>query len=248
MVGEALHLGEVMTDIEDRDRERGVQRLEVRQDLVLAQTVEPGKRLVHEQKPGLREQGTPDRDPLALSARKAERRPVEKVLHPEQRDDIIKARRLLGPAPHGAAVAIEQIAADREVREQARLLKHVADRPLMGRPEIRAVLPDLPADREIAVLQHLQTGDAAQHRRLAAARWSEQRGHAPHRRLEAGIEREGAEHAAKARDKRGIGLVAHGPSCPTRFPIKAIERMTRKEKTTMPADRMCAWVHLSVST
>ena len=117
----------------------------------------------------------------------------------------------------------------------------------MGRPEIRAVLPDLIADREIAVAERLQPGDAAQHRRLAAARRPEQRRHALHRRLETGIERERAEPAPKARDDRGV-LVAHAPSRPTRFPIKAIERMTRKEKTSMPADRMCASVQRSVST
>ena len=248
VVGEPLHLGDVMADVEDRDRERGMQRLEVGQDLVLAQAVEPGERLVHQQKPGLREQGAPDGDPLALAARKAERRPIEKALHPQQRDDLVEARRLLGPAPQGTAVAIEKVAPDREMREQARLLEHVADRPLIGRPESRAVLPDLAADREIAVPQHLQPGDAAQHRRLAAARRPEERGHAAHRRLERGIEHEGAERAPKARDDRGGGLGAHAPSRPTRFPITAIERMTQKEKTSMPADRMCASVQRSVST
>ena len=97
MIGEALDLGEVVADVKDRNRERGMQRLEVGQDLVLAQAVEPGERLVHEQQPGLREQSAPDRDPLALAARQAQRRPIEQALHPEQRDDIVEARRLARP-------------------------------------------------------------------------------------------------------------------------------------------------------
>ena len=97
MVGEALDLGEVVADVQDRDRERGVQRLEIGQDLVLAQAVEPGQRLVHQQQPGLREQRAADRDPLALAAREAQRRPIEQTLHPEQRHDVVEPDRLLGP-------------------------------------------------------------------------------------------------------------------------------------------------------
>ena len=42
--------------------------------------------------------------------------------------------------------------------------------------------------------------------------------------------------------RRSGVLAAHAPSCPTRFPSKAIARMTRNEKTSMPADRICASV------
>ena len=96
MVGEALDLGEVVADVKDRNGERGMQRLEIGQDLVLAQAIESGQRLVHEQQLGLREQGAPDRDALAFAARQAKRGPIEKVLHPEQRNDLVEARRLLG--------------------------------------------------------------------------------------------------------------------------------------------------------
>ena len=217
-------------------RERGVQRLEIGQDLVLGQAVERRQRLVHQQQPGLREQRAADRDPLALAAREAQRRAVEQARDPEQLDDLVEARHFLGAAR--AALAGGHRADCRAPRDAGTgsppgTRSRPAARGRAGRPAL--VLPDLAADREMAVAQHLQAGDAAQHGGLAAAGGAEQRGDAaasaPRTRRRARMCRACRESARRSRRCPR----AHARSRPVRFSISIIARITAKENTSMPA-------------
>ncbi len=131
-----------------------------------------------------------DRHPLALAAGEIARRPVEQRRHAEQVGDLVEGDLSLSGDGFATRRAEQQVLAHREVRKQARFLEDVAERPLVGRQERSvAVLPDVAVDVADAVGEPVQARDAAQHRGLAAARRTEQRGHALRRRGEAGVER-----------------------------------------------------------
>ena len=209
-----------------------MQALEKGQDLVLGLAVECGERFVHEEQLRLREQRTADGDALALSTGEVARRPVEELRQAEQVDHLVECDPALGRRAF-LRCPEEQVAPHREMREQARFLKDVADRPLMRRFEGRSVLPDVAVDRAIAVTQALQTRDAAQDRGLAAAGRSEKTGHACRRYRKGGVELESPERAAEGGADRLSALIRLARA--TRLSIRVIARMTAKAKTTMPA-------------
>ena len=163
LVGEALDLGDRVGDVDDRQREAIAQPLEERQDLVLGRPVERRQRLVHQEELGLRQERPSDRHPLALAAGKLARSAVEQRRDAEELDHFVEAD---APAP-GLALcarrAEQEVAADREMGEQARLLEHIAERTFVGRQE-RAVpiLPDVAADDADSVADPREPGDAAQ--------------------------------------------------------------------------------------
>ncbi len=132
------------------------------------------------------------------------------------------------------------------MREQARFLKDVADRPLMRRFEGRSVLPDVSVDGAIAVTQALQTRDAAQDRGLAAAGRSEKTGHAGRRHRKGSVELESPKRAPEGGADRLVG--AHSLARATRLSIRVIAKMTAKAKATIPAERMLASNQRDVST
>src|SRR5262245_34959578 len=223
-----------------------MQLLEVWQDAVLGQPIERSERFVHEQELGLRQQRAADRDALALATRQSPRRTLKQALHTKQTNHVVELDVLRGTARERAAIAVEQVLAHRHVREQARFLKHVADRACVRRPKPLAVLPDLASQREISIRQMRQSGRAPQYRCLTASGRSEQRCKALRRRLEGSVKREGAELAAEARSNRIVA--GHVPTPRSRFSSNIMVRMTQNEKVSMPADRMWAGVHCSVST
>ena len=69
VIGDAHHLADLVTDIDDRYRQLVVQALQVRQDIGAACQVQIRQRFVHQQQLRAGEQGARDRDPLALTAR-----------------------------------------------------------------------------------------------------------------------------------------------------------------------------------
>src|SRR5208282_2448153 len=131
--------------------------------------------------------------PLALAAGKLSRSAVEQRGDAKQLDHLVEGDFSFGSLALAARRAEDEVAADREMRKQARLLEHIAERTSKGRQE-RAVpvLPDVAADDAQAVGKPLQPCDAAQDRGLAAARRAEQGGHALRRRGKAGVERKRA--------------------------------------------------------
>ena len=114
-----------MRDVDDRRPAFIAQPLQDGQDLGLAGLIQRGQRLIHQQQARPCQQGAPDRDPLLLPAGQALRTALKQHLQPQQGDDLID--------PHPTALvprepaAIEQILAHAEMREQPRILKHIAD-------------------------------------------------------------------------------------------------------------------------
>src|SRR5690606_22551349 len=96
----------------------------------------------------------------------------------EQFDDLVEPNVLLDSAC--ALLAVDEVPADRKMREQARFLEHVAERATMRRHEMPVVLPDLIAHRD-ASGDAVEPGHGSQDRRLAATGRSEQGRDAVHR-------------------------------------------------------------------
>ena len=130
--------------------------------------------------------------------------------------------------------------------KQRRFLKHNAERPTIGGAELRGVLPHIITEREVTVGEPLEPGGTPQQRGLAAAGRTEERREPTRLRLEGRIEHERAELATKACADRTVAV--HCPARRKLFSSNIIARMTQKEKTNMPAARIWAGVHCSVST
>ena len=174
------------------------------------------------------------------------RRPIEQGREAKQIDYLVEANRVRLSRASRATGAIEQVAPHGEVRKQARFLKNVADGTPVRWQEGRRVLPYLAVDRAKSLTQPVEAGDAAEHRRLAAARGSKQRRDAPRGCFERRVERKRADRAAKTRLD---DLAAHHrPARATRCSISVIASMTIKAKIAMPAARILASRHCMVST
>ena len=196
LVAEAFDLGHVVGNVEDRQREMIAQLFNERENLRLRPAVQRRKRLIHQQDLRLRQQGAANADALTLASREIARRTVQKRTDSQEVDDFVEVDR--GSVMLLLRSAEEQILSHGEVGKEARLLKHVAERPLMRRNESSAaVLPDLARDIAEPILDVDQSGDAAQNRGLAAAGRAEQHRDSGRRNLENGLERELAERAAK---------------------------------------------------
>ena len=190
VVGQPRHLVQRMGHIDDGQRHRAVQAFEVGQDLGLARRVQRGQRLVHQQQPRAGRQGAGDGHALALAAGERGGTAVHQRADAEQVHRLVQRDAALGGGD--AALAVVEVAAHVEVREQRRLLDHVADRALVGRHEDgagRVVLPGLAVQRDPSG-RPLQSGQRAQQRRLAAARRAEQRAHALRRQGQRHLQRE----------------------------------------------------------
>jgi hypothetical protein len=178
VVGQARHLVQRVGDVEHRDAQLARQPLEPGQQLGLARGVQRGQRLVHQQQARAGGQRAGDGHALALAARQAGGPARQQVADAQQLDGLLQRHAPLGG--RHAAPAEVQVALHRQVREQAGLLEHHAQRAAVrGPPDAgRVVLPHLAAHRDVAAGRPCQAGDAAQQRGLAAARGAEDRAHA----------------------------------------------------------------------
>ncbi len=136
----------------------------------------------------MQRQGAGDGDALALAAGELMRTAVEQMGDAEQFDGLVQRLPVHGVAD--ALHAVGQIAARAQMREEAGLLKDVAERALVGRQEGPAVLPDLAVDAQIAVRHAHQPGDQTQQAGLAGAGVTEERGDAPTGQRQIHVERE----------------------------------------------------------
>ena len=196
LVAEALDLGHVVGNVEDRQREMIAQLFNERENLRLRPAVQRRKRLIHQQDLRLSKQGAANADALSLASGQIAWRTVQKRTDSQEIDDFVEVDRGSVMLLHRSAE--EQILSHGEVGKEARLLKHVAQRSLMRRNESSAaVLPDLARDIAEPILDVDQSGDAAQHSRLAAARRAEQHRDSGRWNLEDGLERKLAERTAK---------------------------------------------------
>ncbi len=229
-----------------------VQPLEERQDFTLGRAVQRRQRLVHQQQLRLRQQSPPDRDALPFAAGQLVRRPVQQACKSEQCDDLVEADAGGFRRSHVTRRAVKQVGSNREMREQARLLEHVADWPLVSSSEGRWVLPDLAVDRAEASGQVLQAGQTARHGGLAAAGRAEDRGDAGGWNGETGVQPKRPDRATK-RGQDSTGFVRgrvrrHARTPALRFSISIMVRITANANTTMPPARMLASRHRDAST
>src|SRR5262245_40909792 len=121
------YLSSIMTDVNKRYTSFITQAFQIRQDVAFACGIERSERFVQQQQARAHQQGTTNRDTLALSAGKLARPPVEQMANIKEVDHMLKGGGLTFMTVHPAAVF--KIATHRKVREQATFLKHVADAP-----------------------------------------------------------------------------------------------------------------------
>ncbi len=172
LVGEPLDLGHVVGDVEDRQREMIAELFDEREDFRLRLAVQRRKWLIHQQELRLSEQGAAKANALTLASREIAWRTVQKRTDPKR--STTSSKSIVGPSWLLHRGAKKEILSHGEMGKQARLLKHVAQRPLMRRNESSAaVLPDLAPDIAEPILDMDQSGDTAQHRRLATTRGAE---------------------------------------------------------------------------
>jgi hypothetical protein len=76
------------------------------------------------------------------------------------------------------------VALDRQVRKEVALLRHVANTSALGLDEVRVVVDHVAAQAHAPSVATLEPGDDSQERRLATARWSQDRHEGTGRDLE----------------------------------------------------------------
>src|SRR5262245_10191860 len=121
------YLSSIMTDVNKRYTSFITQAFQIRQDVAFACGIERSERFVQQQQARAHQQGTTNRDTLALSAGKLARPPVEQMANIKEVDHMLQGGGLTFMTVHPAAIF--KIATHRKVREQATFLKHVADAP-----------------------------------------------------------------------------------------------------------------------
>ena len=131
--------------------------------------VEVRERLVHEQHRRIHHEGAGHRDPLALATRKLSRVTVQEGQEPQEVGALADAARNLGLWAPLHAQPEPDVALDGHVRKHGVALEDHRD-PAMARREVRHVAV---ADPDPPLVGPLESGDAAEQRRLAAARRTE---------------------------------------------------------------------------
>ena len=132
--------------------------------------VEVRERLVHEERGRLAHDRAAERDALPLPARERLRLAVEEAVEVED------LRGLLDAALDLLLRRLQQLEAEGEVVEDGHVriervrLEHHRDVPVLRRDAVDDPLADL----DLAVVDLLEAGEAAQRRRLAAPRWPDQ--------------------------------------------------------------------------
>ena len=172
LVGELRDLVDRMADIDHRNVQLGMQPPQIGQHLGLARRIQRRQRLVHQQQARPGGQRARHGHALPLAARQgvgparhqvADAQQLDGLLQGPQRTGVLRSRR-------SAASAVVEVAAHIQMREQGRILDHVAQRAVVRRHEAACgiVLPDLVAEAHVAG-GTLQPSQCTQHAGLAAA-------------------------------------------------------------------------------
>ena len=127
-----------VADVEHRYIDLPRQTLQIRQQFTLARDVERSQRLIEQQQLGRGQQCATNRHTLFFTAGQTARQAIEQRLNAQQRDQFIKLLR------HAFRHTVTQITAHFVVREQACILKHIADTTLLRRQ----------ADTLLNIVQH----------------------------------------------------------------------------------------------
>ena len=204
--------------------------------------VEPRRRLVEQEEPGLAGQRPGELDALERAEGEAGGRMVRHALEPEERDQLARpAPDPLLLAPHGrepegarhevpagpAVHADHDVLQDREAREQGEVLERAAD-PERRDPVRRGVVDRAPLELERAPLRRVEPGQAVEDGRLAGAVGADQ----PHDLAGGHLEGDAVEgddaaepHREVAdREDRGTAARAPGPSPPGPSPVTVSTR------------------------
>ena len=126
LVGERQRLADVVRDVEHRDAPLVADAQQPGQDALAQLHVDRRERLVEQQQAGIGGERARQRDALALPARKRGGIPVEHVPDVQRVDRGLRARPV-------AARAECDVRARGQVREEARVLRDVADAAKLGR-------------------------------------------------------------------------------------------------------------------
>jgi hypothetical protein len=170
-------------DVHDREPEPLLELADLLAHLAPQPRVEVRQRLVEQQDRGLEHERARDRDPLLLAARELGRQAVVVAFESDG------GERLASPAVGVDGLAarhdepVPDVLEHRHVREQRVALEHHRHVAL-GRADVGHVAP---ADQDASRRRQLETGDKAQHRRLAAARGPQQRDQRRRRDVDADV-------------------------------------------------------------
>ncbi len=161
----------VVRDVDERDADLFLQRLQLDLQALAELGVQGAERLVQQQHGGVQDQRARQRDALLLTAGELRRAPLREPaeLHQLERATHPLLRLLLGRLL--VAEAERHVLLHRQVREQRVVLEHRVDVALVrrGLRHVHAVQQDLPLGRPLEARDHPQA------RGLAAARRAEQR-------------------------------------------------------------------------
>ena len=224
--GQPRDLGAGMADIEDRHAGLVAQAFEIGQDLGLAGLVQGGQRLVRQDQARGGQQGAPDGHAAALSAGQGSGAAGQQRADAQHLHHAIQIGR--GGVARREPPAIEQVLADRQMREQPPLLEDIAKAAAVGgqvAPQ-GAVGQDPVIDRDPPRIRSQQARDRVHDRGLARTGWPEQ-----HRQPRGGVERH-----VQVEPGKPVGqadLQRHAP---------ATRRATRRARTSDSSSAVMAMV------
>jgi hypothetical protein len=215
-------------DVDDGDPARPVPDAQVVENPRLRRVVERRERLVEQQRIRIGHQRPRERRALPLAARDCARLARAQIRDAERREDRIGSPLRLGAIQMRDPVL--DVLEHAEMREQREILRDVAD-PAPGRGKVdaaRRIEQSALPHRDAAVLRPEQSGNPAQHRRLAAAGRAEQDGDAGRRRKRhVQVERPRESRAQGDRQHHGRGGI-----CQTRRFSAYTAASTHTENTT----------------
>src|SRR6185295_2679560 len=229
LVAEGEDLLRLVADVEHRHFELVANAGEHGEDPAAQGPIDPGEGLVEEQQFGRGEEGTAERHPLALAAGQPADSALQERRDLEHRRDLVELERALAPT-----LAVEEVPADGEMREEGAVLRHIADPPLFGRKgEVRRAVGQRPAAEPQCPLGRLaEARDQLEERRLARSGGTEDSGHAP-AEIHVDREREASERQPKAAD---LELQA-----PLRGSSRSLAKRATKARTPLARQKRRAW-------
>ena len=200
--------------------------------------VESRERLVEEEEPRLPGQSPGKRHPLPLASRKLRGKARPEPVQRKEREK--RAHPIFTFRSGGSRQAIRDVPGDREMREERVLLKEEAEAAVLRRQVNTSggVEPRDVAEGDKPVVGPVEPRDAAQKRRFARARRSEDHGNETagrrklHREVESGAASEGLPEA----DSQSIGHAAHALRRSPYVTARMTKETARRKRDVRAAD------------
>ena len=172
MVGQLAHLFRDVADVDDGDIQFAMQRLDPGQDFLPAFPVHRGQWFVHQQQPGADGQCAGNGHPLAFAPGKRGGPALQQRADAEQRDRAFQRDSAI--ARRHAFEPVREVAAHRQMLEQAGFLEHVTNGSAVWREKGVGALPQQASDFKIAFRVPVEAGKGPQQGSLAATGRPEQ--------------------------------------------------------------------------